>query len=107
MNLQVRFDGLDHSEALIDHAQQKFDHVAEIFNNFQGPSSALLIITKTKHDYSVELLLKAKDFNNNYKRTGTDVYTVVNEVMSIAFKETNKHKERNLDDLRKNNPRPN
>ena len=49
MNLQVRFDGLDHSEALIDHAQQKFDHVAEIFNNFQEPSSALLIITKTKN----------------------------------------------------------
>lgn len=107
MNLNITFDGLEHSVALVNHAQEKFNHVWEVFGHFKEPLSARLVINHVKHDYTVELNLSAAGFHENFKRSGRDVYAVLNEVMDIAFQEADKHKERIIDERKNHNPRPN
>lgn len=106
MELKVDFDGLERSPALIEHAQEKFAHVAEVFGHFPPPLSARLMIMQDRNTYIAELELKAARFDGFYKRSGFDVYAIVNEVMDIAFQEADKHKERLIDDRRKEDARP-
>jgi hypothetical protein len=107
MNLDISFQELQNSQAVINHANEKFHHVALIFDYFQKPSSARLTITHDKHLFSVKLELSSPKYHEIIQKSNNDVFAAITEVMHIAFQEVNQQKEKNIDEQRKQNPRPN
>lgn len=107
MNLEISFQELQNSQAVINHAKEKFHHVALIFDHFPKPSSARLTINHDKHLFSVKLELSSSGYHEIIQRSNNDVFVAINEVMHIAFQEVNQQKEKNIDDQKKQNPRPN
>jgi hypothetical protein len=51
--------------------------------------------------------LSSPKYHEIIKRSDNDVFVAITEVMDIAFQEVNQQKEKNIDDQRKQNPRPN
>jgi hypothetical protein len=107
MNLDINFQELQNSHSVITHANEKFSRVALIFDHFPKPSSARLSITNDKHLFSVKLELSSPKYHEVIERSNNDLLAAITEVMHIAFQEVNQQKEKNIDDQRKQNPRPN
>ena len=107
MNLEINFQELQNSQAVINHANDKFHHVALIFGHFPKPSSARLSITHDKHLFTVKLELNSPKYHEIIQKSNNDVIVAITEVMHIAFQEVNQQKEKNIDEQRKQNPRPN
>jgi hypothetical protein len=107
MNLDINFQELQNSQAVIKHANDKFQHIGLIFDHFPKPSSARLSITHDKHLFTIKLELSSPKYHEIIERSDNDVFAAITEVMHIAFQEVNQQKEKNIDDQRKQNPRPN
>jgi len=107
MNLDINFQELQNSQAVVNHANKKFKHVALIFDHFPKPSTARLSITHDKHLFSVKLELSSSKYHEVFQRSNNDVIVAITDVMHLAFQEVNKLKEKNIDDQRKHNSRPN
>lgn len=103
MNIQITFSGMDHSAGLEGHALAQLAKVERLLEHTEKtPITIHMIITSgfTHAHHKVELLVKSPDYNLVAHEENTDAYEAINHVVTKAYSELTKTKER-LVDLRK------
>jgi len=102
MHKRVTFNGMPHSEAVENYANDQLDRVVEFLSNERTPVYIDLMFKPSKihAHHLVELRVKSPNYNlvSNYE--GKDFYGAVDRVIDVMYHELHEHKKK-LQDKKK------
>lgn len=105
MNRKIAFHGMDHSNPIEQHANQKLDKIKELLKNAENitPFTQTLFLKANKlhPHHRAELNLKTPRFNLNSHAEGTDMYVAIDNTVDKMVKLIKKEKDKLQDKIQK------
>lgn len=100
MNKHITFRGMEHSEALVNHANKHLEKIEKfLLEHDRTPISIEVILeAHPNHGHNrAEIRIKAPKFHVIAHRDGNDLYLLLNQITDIAFKQLTRDKQELVD----------